>query len=245
MNIGMNTELEVILTPKHNNPVQNRNLSLPIHLKEDLIDEITLMHNYGIIAVLPFYKCASPIFIQRKSSGKLCPLVDLRKINILNADDYTNNNNPVNTLSDAAQHLAGKSFFCKLDCSQSITAYRWRTNGHKKCLHLILLAEPLPTKDLHKVSADLCLPFQASCASTWTQLLKQTNVLNTWTILESQPTMLRTLTGTFGQSSSAFAMQDWNWQLESATLESGKLNFLQEQFHPREYRHKLKKFEIF
>ena len=35
------------------------------------------------------------------------------------ADDYTNNNHPVSTLSDAAQHVAGKSLFCKLDCSQA------------------------------------------------------------------------------------------------------------------------------
>ena len=45
--------------------------------------------------------------------------MDLRKINGLIADDYTNNNLPVSTLSDAAQHLAGKSQFCKLDCSQA------------------------------------------------------------------------------------------------------------------------------
>ena len=40
-------------------------------------------------------------------------------MNSLIADDYTNNNHPVSTLSDAAQHLAGKSLFCKLDCSQA------------------------------------------------------------------------------------------------------------------------------
>ena len=45
--------------------------------------------------------------------------MDLRKINSLTADDYTNNNHPLSTLSDAAQHLAGKSLFCKLDCSQA------------------------------------------------------------------------------------------------------------------------------
>ena len=44
--------------------------------------------------------------------------MDLRKIIHLIADDYTNKNYPVSTLSDAAQHLAGKSRFCKLDCSQ-------------------------------------------------------------------------------------------------------------------------------
>ena len=45
-------------------------------------------------------------------------LVDLRKINSLIADDYTNNNHSVRTLSDAAHHLAGKSLFCKPDWSQ-------------------------------------------------------------------------------------------------------------------------------
>ena len=46
-------------------------------------------------------------------------LVDLRKVNSLIADDYTNSIHPVSTPSDAAQHLAGKSPFCKLDCSQA------------------------------------------------------------------------------------------------------------------------------
>ena len=45
--------------------------------------------------------------------------MDLRKINTLIAGDYTNNNHPVSTLSDAGQHLAGKSLFCELDCSQA------------------------------------------------------------------------------------------------------------------------------
>ena len=42
-----------------------------------------------------------------------------RKINALISDDYINNNHPVNTLSNAAQHLARKKLFCKLDCSQA------------------------------------------------------------------------------------------------------------------------------
>ena len=77
------------------------------------------MHKYGIITVLPFFKFASPIFAQRKPNGKFRLLVDLRKINSLIADDYTTNDHPVSTLSDAAQHFAGKSLFCKLDCSQA------------------------------------------------------------------------------------------------------------------------------
>ena len=92
---------------------------MPIHLKEDLIVEFALMHKYGTITVLPFSKYASPIFAQRKPNGKLRLLVDLRKINTLIADDYMNNNHPVSTLSDAAQHVAGKSLCCKLGCSQT------------------------------------------------------------------------------------------------------------------------------
>ena len=107
------------LTPKDDKAVYSESIPMLIHPKEDLIVELALMHKYGIITVLPFSKYASPIFAQRKPNGKLRLLVDLRKINSLIADDYTNNNHPVSTLSDAAQHLAGKSLFCKLDCSQA------------------------------------------------------------------------------------------------------------------------------
>ena len=117
MDIGMNTELKVRLTPKNDKAVYSQSLPMPIHMKGDLIVELAFMHKDGIITVLPFPKNASPIFAQRKPNGKLRLPVDLRKINTLIADDYTKNNHPVSTLSDAAQHLAGKSLFCKLDCS--------------------------------------------------------------------------------------------------------------------------------
>ena len=117
--IGMNTEFKVKLTPKDDKAVYSQSLPLPIHLKEDLIVDLALMQKYGSITVLPFSKYASPIFARMKPNGKLHLLVDLRKRNSLIADDYTNNNHPVSTLSDAAQHLAVKSLFCKLDCSQA------------------------------------------------------------------------------------------------------------------------------
>ena len=56
MDIGMNTEFKVKLTPKEDKVVYNQNLPMPIHLKEDLIVELALMHKYGIITVLPFSK---------------------------------------------------------------------------------------------------------------------------------------------------------------------------------------------
>ena len=116
---GTNTQFKVKLTPEDDKAVYSQSLPMPIHLKEDLIVELALMHKHGIITVLPFSKYASPIFAQRKINGKLHSPVDLRKINTLIADDYTNINHPGSTLSDAAQHLAGKSLFCKLDCSQA------------------------------------------------------------------------------------------------------------------------------
>ena len=115
----MNTVFEVKLTPKDDKAVYSQSLPKPIDLKGDLIVELALMHKYGIITVLPFSKYASPICAQTKRNGKLRLLVDLRKINTLIADDCTNNIHPVSTSSDAAQHLAGNSLFCKLDCFQA------------------------------------------------------------------------------------------------------------------------------
>ena len=115
----MNTEIKVKHTPKDDKAVYSQSLPMPILPKQDLIVELALMHKYGIITVLPFSKYASPIFAQRKPKGIIRLLVDLKKINTLIADDYTNNNHPVSTLSEASLHLAGKSLFCKLDCSQA------------------------------------------------------------------------------------------------------------------------------
>ena len=117
--IGKNREFKVKLTPNDDRPAYSQSLPTPINLKDDITVELALLHKYGIITTLPFSKYASPIFAQRKPNGRLRLLVDLRKINNLITEDYTNNNHPVSTLSDAAQHMAGKKLFCKLDCSQA------------------------------------------------------------------------------------------------------------------------------
>ena len=109
--IGMNEEFTVKLTPKDDSPAYSQNLPTPINLKEDILVELALLQRYGIITTLPFSKYASPIFAQKKPNGKLRLLVDLRKINNLISDDYINNNHPVSTLSDAAQHMAAKNSF--------------------------------------------------------------------------------------------------------------------------------------
>ena len=86
--------------------------------------------------VLPFSKYASSIIAEREPIGNLRLLVDRRNINSLIADDYTNKNHPVSTLSDAAQLLAGKSLFCKLDCSR---AYHCSQMAHQRSVEMLAL----------------------------------------------------------------------------------------------------------
>ena len=128
-------------------------------------------------------------------------------MNTLIAVDYNSNNYPANTLPDAAQHLAGKSLFFKLDCSQAYHCLQMTDQHSMEMLAFNFSAELLPTKDLPKVLADLCLLLHVSCLSTWTQLSKLTNVISTWMISESQPSLLQTSPGTFGLSPSAFTKQ--------------------------------------
>ena len=119
MDIGTNTEFKVKLKAEGDRATYNQNLPMLIYLTEDLLVKLAHMHKYGIITVLPFSKYSSSISAQRKPNGKLRLLVDLRKINTLIAEYFTNKNHAVSTLSDAAQHLAGKSLFCKLDDAEA------------------------------------------------------------------------------------------------------------------------------
>ena len=107
------------LTPNDDRPAYSQSLPTPINLKDDIIVELALIHKYGIITTVPFSNYASPIFAQCKPNGRHRLLVDLRKINNFITEDYTNNNHPVSTISDAAQHMEGKKLSCKLDCSQA------------------------------------------------------------------------------------------------------------------------------
>ena len=70
MDIGINTEFKIKLTPKDYKAVYSQSVPMPIHLKGDLIFELALMHKYGIVTVPPFSKNASLIFSQKKPNGK-------------------------------------------------------------------------------------------------------------------------------------------------------------------------------
>ena len=147
MDIGINTEFKVRLTPKDDKAVHSPNLPMWIHQKEDLIVELALMHKNGIITVLPFSKNAIPIFAQRKPYGKIRFLWILEKwtpwLQMIIPTIF------IQSALCQTQHNTwqGNLYSANLAALKLIIVCRWRTNGQWKCLHSILPAELLPTKD--------------------------------------------------------------------------------------------------
>ena len=129
LDIGKNEDFKVKLTPEHNEPMYTQGPPTPIHYRDEVLVELSLLQYWGVITTLTYSKYSSPIFAVRKPSGKLRLLVDLRRINHLIRHGYDNHNFPIATLADVSAHLAGKKFFAKLDCSQ---AY-----------HVLQMADPL------------------------------------------------------------------------------------------------------
>ena len=117
--VGYNTELKVKTTPAQDLPVYVQGPPTPIHLRDEILVELASTQFYGIVTLLRISKHCSPIFGQRVSSGKLRILMDLRRVNHLLWNDYSNNNFPISNMTDALHHFAGKTLFTKLDCSQA------------------------------------------------------------------------------------------------------------------------------
>ena len=88
LDIGINTDFKIKLTQKHDEPVFAQSLPTPTNFKDDLLVELALMQEYGIITTLPDSKYSSPNFAQRQPHGKLRILVDLRRINHLLKNHY-------------------------------------------------------------------------------------------------------------------------------------------------------------
>ena len=160
----MNEDFKVTLTPKDDAPAYSQSLPTPINLKEDILVELALLHSYGIITTLPFSKYASPIFAQKKHNGKLRLMVDLRKINNLISDDYINNNHPVSILTDAAQHMAGKRLFCKLDCSQ---AYHCLQMADQRSIEMLAFNFASRTFAYCRLAQGLSRALSVFCVNTW------------------------------------------------------------------------------
>ena len=124
--VGYNTEMKIKLTPEHSNAVYIQSPPTPIHLPDEMMVELALLQYYGIITTLTNLKYSSPIFAQRKPSGKLRMLHDLRRINHLLRHDYANHNFPISNMTDAVNHFAGKEIVHKIRLFASVPL---RSNG--------------------------------------------------------------------------------------------------------------------
>ena len=244
MDIGMNTEFKVRLTPKDDQAVYSQSLPMPIHLKEDSIVELALMHKYGIITVLPFSKYASPIFARRKPNGKLRLLVDLRKINTLIADDYTHNNHPVSTLSDAAQHLAGKSLFCKLDCSQAYHCLQMADQQSVEMLAFNLGSRNFACKRLAQSLSRSVSAFSSFMREYLDPVVKADQCAQYVDDIGIAANNATDLTRNIRAVFQCIRNAGLKLTIQKCNLESDELNFLEEPFHPREYHHQLTRFKI-
>ena len=117
--VGYNTDLKIKLTPERSIQIYEQGPPTPVHLRNELQVELALMHYYGLITTLSQTRYSSPLFAQRKNSGRLRLLIDLRKVNRLFKNDYVKKNFPISNMSDAMNYFAGKKNFAKLDCSQA------------------------------------------------------------------------------------------------------------------------------
>ena len=124
----MNTEFTVKLTPKNDKPVYSQSLPMPIHVKEDVPCGISLNAQIWDHHSTALFQVRKSHIRTEQTKRKTWPTgIDLRKINSLISDDYINNNHPVSTLSDAAQHLLASHYFVNWIALRRIIVHKWQT----------------------------------------------------------------------------------------------------------------------
>ena len=147
LDVRINHEFKVKLTPEHDISIYAQSLPTPINLKDDLTVEFALMQYYGLKTTLSYSKYSNPPLAQKKPNGKLRILIDLRKINHLLRHDYDRNNHPIATLSDTAAHLAGINLMGKIDASQAYHCLQMADRESTQLLASTLPLKLFPTND--------------------------------------------------------------------------------------------------
>ena len=77
--VGYNTDFKLKLTRERSLPIYEQGPPTPVHLRNELQVEVAIMHYYGLITTLSQPRYSSPLIEQRKNSGRLRLLIDLRK----------------------------------------------------------------------------------------------------------------------------------------------------------------------
>ena len=117
--VGYNAEIKVKLTPKHAHFVYIHDPPAPIHLRDEVLIKLALLQAFTNITTLTLSEYSCPIFVHLKSSGILWTVNNQRHVNHLIRHDYSSSKFPISIITDATNHFARKSLFCKLDCSQA------------------------------------------------------------------------------------------------------------------------------
>ena len=154
--VGGNDHFSVKLTPELHDLVYTQSPPTPIHLREKFLHDLAVMQCLGLVTTPGLFKILELPFAHRKPSGKLQLLVDLHKINHLIRHDYDSNNFPITT--GAGAHLAGKSIFAKLDCSQ---AYHALIMADTLSVQMLAFIFALPTVAFQRLAQGLSRSFSA------------------------------------------------------------------------------------
>ena len=133
---------------KDDRSVYNQSSPMSIDLKEEIVVESVLLNQQGKRTVLSFSKYANPCFVRKKLHGTLVLLVNLRKFDVLIADDNINRNHSVSVLSEAAKNLAGKSLYCELDCFRAYHCLHMADHRSVEMFAFILASEKFALKKL-------------------------------------------------------------------------------------------------
>ena len=93
--VGSNTELKNKLTTEHPFPAYVQGPPAPIHLRDEILVELAFLQYFNIITLISHSKYSSPVFVHRKSSGKLRIFIELGRVNHLVHHDYVNSIFPI------------------------------------------------------------------------------------------------------------------------------------------------------
>ena len=222
IDIGTNREFKVKLTPNDDRPAYSQSLPTLISLKDDITFELAHLHKYDIITTRPFSTYASPISAQRKPNGRLRLLVDLRKINNLITEDYINNNHTVSTLSYAAQHMAGKKLFRKLDCSQAYHCLQMADYQSIQILAFNFASRTFAYRRLAQGLSRSLSDFSSFMREYLVRAIKADQCAQYVDDIGIAANDAKQLCAKFGQFSNALEMRVSNSQCPSATSESNK-----------------------
>ena len=98
LDIGINNEFRIKLTPGHDELVYAQTLLTPTNLKKDMSVELAFSQEYDILTTLLFSEYLSPILAQRKPNRIFRLFVVLRPVNHLLKHEYNEHDHPVKPL---------------------------------------------------------------------------------------------------------------------------------------------------